>query len=335
MATFNTNQATQFYVALTSVDDGITSSNDLGDVYVGSIGEGNNKEIYFQQKGAGGIVRSDLIKVSNIEYVNYKEAADMEKSLKVATITLSADVLTSTALTYGGDYILKLRFTNALSLSPDNQYWKFAAIHAEAGSSASDFYKNMALALAKALARETKTLVKVYLGTTEVTAKTDPTTLNGTYTSLIIKAVEQDWVRGTKGFTNVMFYAEPGTVTTPSGAEVPWGTVADSAGSSIGNGKEIADMEWFFMGERADQFRGMGFPNTIPTTYLVDPSKEYDVLTIHYSYVGANHAVQKSEKDIVIVGLTGDDNELGKVKAALDAILNPTEDAAEEETIGD
>ena len=56
------------------------------------------------------------------------------------------------------------------------------------------------------------------------------------------------------------------------------------------------------MGERGDIYRGVGFPNNIPTTYLVDPSKTYYTFDIHYAYVGSNEAVQKSEKTITIVG---------------------------------
>ena len=65
--------------------------------------------------------------------------------------------------------------------------------------------------------------------------------------------------------------------------------------------KKIADLEYFCMGERGDQYRGIGWPNIIPTKYMVDPTKEYATLDIHYAYVGANESVQKSEKDITIV----------------------------------
>lgn len=55
------------------------------------------------------------------------------------------------------------------------------------------------------------------------------------------------------------------------------------------------------MGERGDIYRNMGFPNVIPTTYLVDPTLEYNVVDIHYAYTGGNEEVQKSEKDITVV----------------------------------
>jgi hypothetical protein len=56
------------------------------------------------------------------------------------------------------------------------------------------------------------------------------------------------------------------------------------------------------MGERGDIYRNVGWPNVIPTKYLVvDETKDYDVLDIHYYYEGAGENPQKSEKDITIV----------------------------------
>lgn len=55
------------------------------------------------------------------------------------------------------------------------------------------------------------------------------------------------------------------------------------------------------MGERGDMYRGIGYPNNIPTTYLVDPTVKYNVIDIHYAYVGSNESVQKSEKTITLV----------------------------------
>ena len=49
--------------------------------------------------------------------------------------------------------------------------------------------------------------------------------------------------------------------------------------------------------------RGMGYPNTIKTTYLVDPDAIYDTLDIHYFYTGSNESVQKSEKTITLIAV--------------------------------
>ena len=81
-----------------------------------------------------------------------------------------------------------------------------------------------------------------------------------------------------------------------------WGTAEEVASKgSIDNGHNIADLEYFCMGERGDQYRNIGWPNVIKTKYLVDPEKKYNTIDIHYAYVGDGVSVQKSEKDITIV----------------------------------
>lgn len=68
-----------------------------------------------------------------------------------------------------------------------------------------------------------------------------------------------------------------------------------------GNGHDIADLEYFAMGERGDQYRMVGFPNIVPTTYLVNPDKEYNVLEIHYAFTDEGANSYRSEKEITVV----------------------------------
>ena len=87
-----------------------------------------------------------------------------------------------------------------------------------------------------------------------------------------------------------------------NGDERIWGVVKKvTSTNSIPDGHKIADLEYFCMGERGDVYRMVGFPYVIRTKYLVDPDIKYNVIDIHYAYVGPNESVQKSEKDITIV----------------------------------
>ena len=88
--------------------------------------------------------------------------------------------------------------------------------------------------------------------------------------------------------------------------------------NTVPDGHLIADLEYFCMGARGDIYRGMGYPNTIKTTYLVDPSAVYDVLDIHYFYTGSNESVQKSEKTITLVAV--DDGSHTAMNALIGAI---------------
>lgn len=78
--------------------------------------------------------------------------------------------------------------------------------------------------------------------------------------------------------------------------------VAPIAGTGI---KRVKDLEWFCAGERGDQYRGASYPNEIPfVSQLGTLADGHYITVIHYAYSGSNEAVQKSEKDIVIVTLS-------------------------------
>lgn len=306
MNIFTANQVNQVYVAsaykATNANTKLTKADALGTIAVGkNTAEG---AIYFQHVGAGGLVRSDLIDIKKILYGKATPASAMARKLKVATVTLKSDLLTSNKLNTAEDYILRIKFDQVIGLSPENQYWKYGVVKGVNDMTATNFYKTLALSVAKNMAREAVKLVSVFLKTSdgeiEVTPSTAESSLTGTYTGVIIKEAEQDWILGVKQQRPVSFVVEPVSIKF-NDSDFVWGDVAYSDGATIGNGKNMADYEYFYMGERGDQYRMVGWPNYIPTKYLVDPTKTYDTIAIHFAYVGANHAVQMSEKDVTIL----------------------------------
>ena len=310
---FTENQATLVYVAKALKTD-FASLKDAGDILVKATPD--KQAIYFQHKGVADISRSDLIEVKNIISANATAAKSMEKKLKNATVTLDSSVNGGKPIA-GQDYVLRLVFSGYIGISPeDSQYWKYGVVHATNGMSASDFYKKMALSIAKNMSREAVQFIKIFLGDTEVTPRTKENKLTGTYTGVTIKEVAPDWIRGTKQEKIVRLTAEPTTVNDGT-SDVVWGTVKYSDGDTLKNGKEIADMEYFFAGEKGDQYRLINWPDYVPTEYLVDPTQEYDVIDIHYSYVGSNESVQKSEKDIKLIVPAGKANDISKAINAL------------------
>ena len=298
MNIFTANQVNQVYVAKAYKATKPTTADALGTIAVGK----NSVEgaIYFQHVGAGGLTRSDLIDVRNILYGKATPASAMERKLKVATVTIKSDLLNSNKLTTAEDYILRVKFDHVIGLSPEHQYWKYGAVHATENMTASDFYKTLALSLAKNMSREAVKWVSIWLGNTEVTPATKESELTGTYSNVVIKEVEQDWILGIKQQRPVSYVVEPSTVKFDDDDFI-WGTVVYSDGDTIGNGKKMADYEYFYMGERGDQYRMVNWPDYVPTQYLVDPTKTYDTIALHFAYTGANHAVQKSEKDVTIL----------------------------------
>lgn len=302
MNIFTANQVNQVYVATAFKDGKPTKADNLGTIAVGA----NTVEgaIYFQHVGAGGLTRSDLIDVKKILYGKATPASAMARNLKVATVTIKSDLLTSNKLNTAGDYILRIKFDQVIGLSPEHQYWKYGAVHGVENMTASDFYKTLALSVAKNMAREAVQLVSVFLktsgGEVEVTPATAESSLSGTYVGVIIKEVEQDWILGIKQQRPVSFNVEPTSIEF-NDTDFVWGDVVNSNGATVGNGKQMADYEYFYMGERGDQYRMVNWPDYVPTRYLVDPTKTYDTIALHFAYTGANHAVQMSEKDITIL----------------------------------
>lgn len=330
MSVFSTNQVRQLYVA-----KGVKSSHLLASDGAGSIAlisDDKKSHLYFEYKSADNLMRSDIIDVKNILYAKPTDPKAMERNLKSVTVTLDSSV-NGGAPVAGQDYILRIAFRQYVGMSDEDQYFKYGMVHAYAGMNADEFYKTLALSISRNFSREVTPLVKIEVHSTakgtnkgnftsgymEVTpstkdnGKSDETnpyyatdTLVDDIDGIRITEVEQPWRLGIIAQTPVYFTVQPTTIFV-DGDDRTWGTVVEGVNGTVGNGKNIADLEYFCMGERGDIYRGIGFPNNIITTYLVDPSKTYYTLDIHYAYVGSNEAVQKSEKTITIVSAVKND----------------------------
>lgn len=308
---FTQNQIRQMFVAneySTDAAEGNISVSKNGTDY---------KIIHYGKNGLPTIVH---IPEDHILYTKAIPAVNMKYTSKAALVTLDSNYLidhdndntTAKTLISGQDYLLNVRI-NGLYWDSD-EVWghKYGVVHATYGMTPSDFYKKMALSLAKNLSREAAPLLKVYVTTnttvnfgstvTEVTADTAESSLTGTYVGIVIDEVEQPWRLGVMPQHNVEFIASPSTIIY-SGEEVVWGTSTKINGNlTIQNSKKIADMEYFYHANRGDYNREAAWPNNWPDAYLANSSAAYgyDVIEIHWYWDGANHAVQKSEKDITI-----------------------------------
>lgn len=308
MAVFSTNQVRHLYVAKT-LKNAVTASDTAGSIAV--LSDAAKTNMYFAYKSADNLVRSDLIDVKNILSAKATSASAMALKLKAYTVTLDSSVNGGKPVA-GQDYILRVAFRQYLGMSDEDQYFKYGMVHAYADMTESEFYKVLALSLVKNFSRETTPLVKFSLTDSEgASVSVDETTtsasLKGTYKSVTITEVEQPWRLGVIEQVPVYFTVQP-TIITVNGDERIWGTVSDAASAgTINNGKKIADLEYFCMGERGDQYRAISFPHNIETTYLVDPTQAYHVLDIHYAFVEGNENPQKSEKTITIVCASKDD----------------------------
>lgn len=278
---FSTNQFRHLFVGLAKKDS-MAALSAKGDLFVG----GENGDLYVINTTAGGNVKSDLIPVKNITYIKKTEAASMATPLKVATIAMPSEIDPKKV------YCLGIDIRQYVGMSDEETYSISAGA---AGTSASELSAKLKDILEKNMKKLPGKLFNI----------------SQSGTSLVITEVEQEWTLGIKPQEPVYF-----EVSTLGG----WGDVTYSTNGSVKNGKKIADLEYFCMGERGDKYRGINWPDNIVTDYLVNPANEYDVIDIHYFYDGTCEDVQKSEKDLTIVVPAGD---AAGIYDAIQAKINP------------
>lgn len=305
MATFSTNQNRQLYVATAYGD--VKADSDTGTITVKTLDNGVDKEIYLQYKGADTVLKSDRIQVRNLDYVKATDKKDLVTPLKSKLITLDSDVNGGNPVS-GQDYILRIVLRQWYGMSDEDVYFKEGAVHATASMTAAQFYQKMVDSLNLSFGREVGAHVSTKADGT-VEGSNPYLKFEASASGITITEKEQPWTLGTEAQEPVLFDAVPTTIYT-DGADVIWGKVEDKTPTKAnvtvgtngyGNGKKIADLEYFCMGERGDQYRLIGFPNYIPTTYLVDPKEQYNVLDIHYAFTDDGVNSYRSEKDITIV----------------------------------
>lgn len=281
--------------------------------------------MYLVYKDTEDNLTSDIIDLKNLLYVKSTKAADMARKLNSQSVTLNEDPIS------GQDYVLNVEVRNFVALGDDSTHIKFGAVHAVKGMTKSDFYKAMALNLAKNLSREPSPILNVLLTKNDSAASGEKDSevavlLNGkmqnlaalksteSYTDIIIDEVEQPWRRGVAQVEPVNFNTTCGTVLV-DGDDVIWGTVEKEEGDPVNNGKQIADMEWFYHGTRGDIYREATYPDNFDFKPLVDETKAYSTLDIHFAYVGPGVEVAKSERTITVV--CADAAELNKLITAI------------------
>ena len=298
MAVFSTNQVRHFYAAKAVGEAKLTTDSEAGAIR--PVADKTKETIYFEYKGSGGLMRSDLINKDSIIWARHTPATDKSQNrpLKKATVILNPDVNEGKVIP-GQDYILRIAFRQFAGMSDEDVYIKYGIVHGTRAMANAEnneaFYAAMKDSLEKNFSRELTELLK----------------FSSSDAGLVIEEVPQDWTLGIKQQTPVYFEVYPTTVTF-DGEEICWAQNPDDpkeavkyedSATTIPNSKTLADLEYFCMGERGDVYRNVGWPNSIPTKYILDGDDKtgYDILDIHYYYEGGGENSQKSEKDITIV----------------------------------
>ena len=159
-----------------------------------------------------------------------------------------------------------------------------------------------------------------------VNANTNVASLSSITGVILMEAAQKDWRLGHIQDKALVWNTSFSPVIA-NNDEYPWGVETLMKGTALNNSKKAAELEYFCMGERADVYRGAGYPNNIDTEYMVDSTAAngYDMICIHYAYTGSNHAVQKSEKDLFIIAPGNSTvGTIGSVASSLKTLVNST-----------
>lgn len=302
---FSQNQVQQLYV-VNKLSTTLSNPAAKGEAAF----HAKDKEGYVEYKGAKGTYRTDMVlgpQILSITVTSGK-AKSQVRYLKQWTVKVSDNAIAA----IGQVCILRLSFRNWIGMSDFDTYTKDVAVKIVKGMTKEAFYTQLAKAIKQSFAREYDKVI---------TATSDAN-------SVIIKEVGTDldeWQRGVKSVSPINLTVSADTITVSDGVEETWvdttganannidteasnefGTKIKAANSAttVGNAKAIADLEYFCAGNRGDMYRNIGWPNVIPTEYLItdtDNDTAYDIVNVHYYFVGAGVQSAKSEKDMTFV----------------------------------
>ena len=271
MAVFSVNQATHLY-------------------YMGQINSDSGEPfaakdyIYFVSDNG---LRSDLIDKKNILSITSTTTDNMNITPTNIELTLDKVALVDGKV-IPGEYVVRFVINNCYGSSVYDGAIKHAAVFVGANTTEADFMKDLEASINKNLSREIE----------------KPFTATASENKLTITPLATEWKLGTKAVT-VPTIEVLGVWKNFSdyGFEQEWLIATKVAGTPIeySGAQKLCDLEYFCLGERGNIYRNVGWPNVVETKGVLSPGGTYDVVTIHYAYVGSNEAAQKSEKTVVLV----------------------------------
>ena len=320
-------QVRHYYVANKfEIADGFTADKHLDTK--GDLGEmkafvnDSKNHLYFEYRGHGGVTRSDLIPISNIEYINLSKKEDLRVRLVGKKIIFSNTGLGKDA------FSVNVKVSGIKNLNESDPLQVIAHFEQNANS-VEDVVAEVALHLAKGAEKTLFNSVEIFVsdsdsktavGTlTKVEANSKLTTIKGLNPkAIVIKENKPEPWNEFNRVRRIMLEVDS-FITKGDGPEIinaPFDYT--QAENYVGNGILVKDDEYFYLG-----VRGNLYPSC--STYIgaslgvADETQEYDVLDIHYSHIDSGNTSYKSEKDITIAGK----------KAELEALLEKLKGAKE------
>lgn len=309
----STNQVTQFFVVENSA-------------VLKEIKDPKGTAVTGYQIVVDGKDTTDVIPAKQVLGVNFASAeSDSEKMYRKYLEVRLSSAVNEGAPVAGQDYILSLKFRG--HIGEEDTIEKVAMAHATATDTAATLLQKLAKSLIDNASVEVNPLYEIH-GLNSKTLLTDVSSI--TAEGFAIVEAKPYWRLGTFQETLAKIDVATRPIIVAGDEEDAWlesyklvADTDDDYTDVIINTHKVADMEYFYKGERGvTAFKNVPYDAQIPVDLKVDANNNtgYDILTIHYAYVGANASNQKSEKDIVLV-CTCNNNVLNDVREALEALL--------------
>lgn len=308
----STNQVTQFFVVEKTA-------------VLKEIKDPKGTAVTGYQIVVDGTDTTDVIPAKQVLGVNFASASGASEKMyrKTLTVKLSSAVNEGNPVA-GQDYIISLKFRG--HIGEEDTIEKVAMAHATATDTAATLLQKLAKSFIDNASVEVSPLYEVM--TTDGDLLEDISTI--TAEGFVIVEAKPYWRLGTFQETLAKIEVATRPIIVAGDEEDAWLNsykfVADTEGTytdAILNTHKVADMEYFYKGERGvTAFKNAPYDAQIPVDLKVDANHTagYDILTIHYAYVGANASNQKSEKDIVLVCHSGE-TKLDTIKSTLEGLL--------------
>lgn len=266
---FSTNQVIQFYnLSATGTNAAVKEGAEF--FYIDGL-----------KNGAGEDLRSDLIPVGGVKEVRLVDAGALQIVPKVKTVTINSVVA-------GQDYIVRLTCQRGLD-----------------GSGTKVIFTGLGRATSSSTATTVAAEIAEALNKTQLHQPSKYFVATAAAGVITITPSDPDWLLGQFQLTAPSIEVSFAPIIDANGNTVyDWATVAESDGTAISDGKVIADLEYFALGELgADDVHGCNIISADVKKTVV-PGSAYHVLSVQYYRTLPNDGVQKSERTLILVGTT-------------------------------
>ena len=305
MANFSSNAVRHLYVVPTGAsitDVALATSATKGSLAVRS----SNEDVWFEYASPNfqGIVRSDLINKNKI--TSMKDVPGTPKIYKAKKISLSPDYNGGNPIA-GQSYGFNIRFYGMGIGGNDIQYNIASGMYtATTTSTPRNVYEALEALINKSLAKEPEKWIKVegvasginiypVIRPFALGKKTgDPVRFEVSIIPVMYNDLSINWALDKS--TGEWYTEFPGLY------KEDYTTLVSSGAYT--NGRAVADMEWFYYGERNDGYRVWEYPENFDSKYLANPGDGtntfYDFVEVEFYYSGNAEDVQRSTKQLTL-----------------------------------